>query len=225
MRATIAGVWDPMNRAEITAACRLARAGMICAIAVGNEGLEVRYEWEQLRQAMQEVRDRSGVPVTTTEQIDDYGDPRLLDPANVDFLLPNIHPVFYNHTDPKAAAEWTVTMAEALLDQSARGPRHSRALTLLIKEAGWPSTGLNHHTAANQALFWQHLEKTARQRTINFVWFEAFDQKWKHEVFMGVDIGVHWGLFTRDRQPKRVILQNGEPRVHTAEDQESTDRQ
>jgi hypothetical protein len=54
------------------------------------------------------------VPCAPTEQIEDYGLPEMCDPKKVDWLFPNIHPVFQNIQDPEEAARWTILMASKL---------------------------------------------------------------------------------------------------------------
>jgi len=36
------------------------------------------------------------------------------------------------------------------------------------------------------------------QNNVPFVYFEAYDQPWKHEFDDGYDIGPHWGLHDKD---------------------------
>lgn len=212
----VLGVWNPKDKQELAAAARLGKAKLVDAICVGNEGLDVRYDWEVLRDAMRTLRESTGVPITTTEQIDDYGRSELCDPREVDWLFPNIHPVFQNVTDPRKAAQWTVFMAgelETLLDDR---PPQAR-LPVLIKETGWPSQGMGYHNETSQKVFWESLDQLASASNIPYVTFEAFDQPWKHEDLLGRDIGPHWGVFSSVRDPKPAVHPKGSATAATAE--------
>jgi exo-beta-1,3-glucanase (GH17 family) len=204
----IVGVWDPQSRPEREAAARLARDKLIDGVCVGNEGLDSRYSWETLREVMRAMRASAGVPVTTTEQIEDYGLPGMCDPAEVDWLFPNIHPVFHNIRGPDEAARWTILMATELRklvgDEAAQ-----KRLPVLIKETGWPTRGLDWHSEQSQKQFWGALQKLAAESAISYVTFEAFDQPWKHEQFQGGDIGTSWGVFSAAREPKLIIRSAG----------------
>jgi exo-beta-1,3-glucanase (GH17 family) len=201
-RGFIVGVWDPKNERELVAVGRLADAKLIDAICVGNEGLDVRYDWTMLRDVMRKLRASVSLPVTTTEQIEDYGLSALSNAEEVDWLFPNIHPVFQNSSNPRKAAEWTVFMASKLRELARDGQDR---LPILIKETGWPTVGLEHHNEEAQKLFWESLDRLAKKELISYVTFEAFDQPWKHERVLGKDIGTSWGVFSVKRQAKLFI--------------------
>jgi exo-beta-1,3-glucanase (GH17 family) len=195
-RGIIIGIWDPFSKTEIQRACDLAKAGLIDAICVGNEGLGSRYQWSQLEPIMRDLRTSTGLPVTTTEQIEDYGDPRLL---ATDFLLPNIHPLWHNQTTSATAANWVDGRVRAL-EKAAPGK------PLLVKESGFPSAGPAYCTEQMQADFYSLLAERAKVTpSFYFAYFESFDQFWKNEQFSGSNVGPHWGLFRSDRSPKLVV--------------------
>lgn len=193
----IQGVWDIADPGENAAARRLARDGLIDAVCVGNEGLGGRYRWEDLRRRIRAMRADTALPVSTSEQVEDYGNPDLVDPAETDWAYPNIHPVFRGFSDPQKAAEWVHEMAGKV---ARRTP-----LPVLVHETGWPSNGLRHHTPELQQAFWRALLATDAQRTHQVALFELLDQPWKKEIYQRVDIGSSWGLFTADRRPKPVV--------------------
>lgn len=203
-RGIIAGVWNPTDENETAAVMQLAKLNLIDAVCVGNEGLDVRYDWNQLKQAMQAIRVSTGLPVTTTEQIEDYSLSGLSDPEAVDWLFPNIHPVFQNITDPLAAARWTISRAQDLR-KHADSNQGGKRLPLLIKETGWPTQGFNHHSETTQKKFWEVFAGQAREAGLRYVVFEAFDQPWKHENYMGKDVGIHWGVNYSNREAKTVV--------------------
>lgn len=207
-RGFIAGIWDPASGAETAAVGRLAKAQLIDAVCVGNEGLDARYDWEKLRNAMRAVRKAAALPVTTTEQLEDYGAAELRDPKESDWLFPNIHPVFNNIKDPEEAAKWTISRASDLR-KLADGEAGEKGLPILIKETGWPTRGLAWHNEASQKLFWDTCDRLAKKAKMPYVVFEAFDQPWKHEDLLGKDIGPFWGVFSAKREPKLLVARAG----------------
>jgi exo-beta-1,3-glucanase (GH17 family) len=195
----ILGVWTIDSDDENATARRLAREGLMDAVCVGNEGLDERYQWKDLKAALEKMRGDTGLPVSTSEQIDDYGDRNLTDPNITDFVYPNIHPVFRDKdSGPISAARWTLAIAKKLAERT--------HLPILVHETGLPSQGADgQHTPENQRDFWVNLLKAETDSGPRFVLFEAFDQRWKSEVHRGVDIGRSWGLFDRHREPKCVV--------------------
>jgi exo-beta-1,3-glucanase (GH17 family) len=200
----ILGVWSVDDRGENAAARRLAKAGLIDAVCVGNEGLDDRYDWDRLRGAMRRMRRDTHLPVSTSEQVDNYGNENLTGGAGpsstreTDWVYPNLHPVFRNYTEPKKAAEWV----HETVGQLAK----ATTLPILVHETGWPSrSGLAWHTPGAQLAFWRHLLALERRSGHRFALFEAFDQPWKHERHQGADVGTSWGLFTASRTPKAVL--------------------
>ncbi len=191
----ILGVWSIDGKSdEVPAARRLAAEGSIDAICVGNEGLFFsRYTSARLLSAVREMRAATGLPVSTSEVIDSYGNRQLTDENEMDWVYPNVHPVFHNYSDPQKAVQWM----RGTLDKLAERTR----LPILVHETGWPSRGLAHHSEQKQREFWELALKSGHR----FAAFEAFDQPWKHEKYQGVDIGTSWGWFTAKRQPKAVV--------------------
>lgn len=191
----ILGVWSiDGDSDEVPVARRLAADGLIDAVCMGNEGLFFsRYSSSRLLAAVRDMRAATGLPVSTSEVIDSYGNRLLTDENEMDWVYPNVHPVFHNYYDPKKAVEW---MRETLNKLAQRS-----RLPILVHETGWPSHGLAHHNVDKQREFWALAFESGHR----FAVFEAFDQPWKHEKHQGVDIGTSWGWFTADRQAKPVV--------------------
>lgn len=182
----IMGIWDPFNQEEIAAAEAAAELSMVLGFCVGNEGLQKRYEMPALSVVIQNLRETTGKPVATTEEIDDYSDEDLLQLG--DWVFPNAHPYFHNQLDPDAAVRWT----QATYDDFKR--RTDRFV--MFKEVGLPTAGDSEGrlSEANQERYYQELAKT----DVQFVYFEAFDQPWKTHL----PIEPYWGIFRSDRTPK-----------------------
>ena len=85
--------------------------------------------------------------MSTSEVIDSYGNRVLTNEKEMDWVYPNLHPIFHNYSDPKKAVQW---MRDTLSKLAERG-----RLPILVHETGWPSRGLAHHTEEKQREFWQ----------------------------------------------------------------------
>jgi hypothetical protein len=168
---------------------------LVDGYCVGNEGIgkESRYTLEQLKARMEELKQWSGKPVTTSEQIEDYFSiPELLRLG--DWLFPNVHPWWNGKAAEPEASRWTKEQVDRLR-QKAPGR------TILCKEVGLPTgsldDGLKAPTEDMQADYYLAL----RAFDVPFVYFEAFDQVWKKNQ----PVEPYWGIFKSDRSPKRIV--------------------
>lgn len=194
----IMGVYDPRNAEEIKNAKAAAR--LVDAYCVGNEGLghEGRYTLDELTTCMNDLRRWSGRPVTTSEQLEDYsGDGAVLGLIEAgDWLFPNVHPWFHGKYVAAEASRWTQEQVESL---RAKG----KGKVVLCKEVGFPTAGDEENRASEELQSDYYLALAALD--VPFVYFEAFDQEWKRHL----PIEPHWGLFTKEREPKKVIAMIG----------------
>lgn len=181
----IIGVWDPENEAELNAARHAAGNEILLGYCVGNEGLDKRYTFVELSDAVSRLRNETGKPVTTTEELDDYSSEKLL--ALGDWVFPNVHPYFQNIKDPIKAVEWTVKAYDNMAGKTGR--------LIIFKEVGLPTAGDPEGLSeSEQADYYTLLMK----EKVNFFFFEAFDQIWKTSV----PVEPYWGIFRSDRSPK-----------------------
>ncbi len=195
----IVGVWDPANENELQTAEKSVQNQIVIGYSVGNEGLDDRYKLESLVSAMKRLRQTTGKPVTTTEQVHDYYENSPLWEIS-DWIFPNAHPYFSGYRDPQEAVVWTVKVFKTL-DSVSDKP-------LIFKEVGLPTDGDKDVSESRQALYYQGLQETK----ITFVIFEAFDAPWKHignqksdGTYPWPDPEPHWGIFNYDRTPKKAV--------------------
>ncbi len=184
----IVGVWNPKSADEIAAAKASSKNPIVLGFCVGNEGLAKRYQMAELSRAIQQLREATGKPVTTTEEIDDYGEEGLLQLG--DWVFPNTHPYFHNKLDPESAVRWTQGAYEDLKRKCGR--------FVLFKEVGLPTEGDPKQRLSESAQEQYYLKLA--ETPVRFVYFEAFDQPWKTHL----PVEPHWGIFRSDRRPKRL---------------------
>jgi exo-beta-1,3-glucanase (GH17 family) len=190
------GIWLGRNRAEnrweIEAALELARLnpGTVQAFIVGNEAL-LRGELSaaSIKDYLQEVRRRSGVPVTYADVWEFWLKAPELASA-VDFVT--IHILPYWEDDPVGAADAVAHVREIRGKLASAFPGKE----ILIGEVGWPSQGRMRAGAlpspANQARVLAGVVKVAKQAGWKVNLMEAYDQPWKR--LLEGTVGGYWGL-------------------------------
>jgi len=184
----IMGVWDFDNREEMDNA--MLASEYVDGYCLGNEGLNSRYNADQVKEAIALIKELTGKPATTTEQVFDYYNDNVL--VIGDWIFPNIHPFLSSIREPDKCVNW-IGKNYAILQKHNKDGR-----PILFKEAGFPTAGDRAANEANQRDFFLGLEKT----DIPFVYFEAFDQPWKRTL----SVEPHWGMFKSNRRPKKFIL-------------------
>ena len=192
----ILGIWDPLSESEWNAVGVMQHHPLVRGFVVGNEGLGKRYDWHTLETAIVGLRNRSGKPVTTSEELPDYiANDRLRQLG--DWVFPNAHPYFAEAKEPLAAVEWTDRWFHRL--------DLLTTLPVVFKEVGLPTDGDPAVSETAQADYYQALA----DRSVAFVFFTAFDLPWKRSTgqaraSLGHNPEPHWGLFKSDRSPKQA---------------------
>lgn len=195
------------NRREIEAALRLARhhPGVIEAMIVGNEAL-LRGELgpEKIKSYLEEVRRRSGLPVTYADVWEFWLRAPELAPS-VDFITIHILP-YWEDEPVKAedAIEHVRAIRQKVMETFA-------GKEILIGEVGWPSEGRMRAGAlpspANQARVLEGVVLAAKEEGWKVNLIEAFDQPWKR--MLEGTVGGYWGLF--DGKSRALKFSFGEP--------------
>jgi exo-beta-1,3-glucanase (GH17 family) len=207
-RALVIGIWNPFDSAEVDAALDAAQRypRLIVGLSVGNELVFAhRRTAAELASRIAGIRLRApGVPLAATEPFHVFYEPSdrpVLE--RVDFLLPNVHPVFQSWfaTAPDAnAARFVVGVVDELAHRFC-GP-------ILVKETGVPTApAAKGFTEQRQASFYRELRGAfVPSRSRAFVYFAAFDAPWRvadEQAAPGFHPEeAHWGLFTDSRAPK-----------------------
>jgi exo-beta-1,3-glucanase (GH17 family) len=200
----ILGVWDPGSGEELDAVAAEADSPIVLGYCVGNEGYIRRYSRDVLLQAIDDLRSRTGKPVTTTEESDDYIDEDVHSIG--DWVFPNTHAYFHGRSDPDRAVRWTVGAFKELRRLSGR--------FVWLKEVGLPTMGDSAKplSEAAQERFYVMLAKTP----VVFTHFEGYDQPWKRPG----TVEPNWGIFRANRAPKelgqRLLARGALPRPQLA---------
>jgi len=184
------GIWDIVGTQEIQTAISL--KDDVDFYSVGNEGIyAARYTKEQLSSAIQTVRGGTCRAVTTSEPWTIWRDNADLI-GMVDFVAANIYGWWDGAHDPQQAVDLLVQSYGELTPLVGNK-------TTVIRETGFPTAGHPDASIAKQRCYFQLLGET----TVPFVYFEAYDQPWKHEFDGGNDVGPHWGIHDNEGNIKQ----------------------
>jgi exo-beta-1,3-glucanase (GH17 family) len=200
----IIGIWDPNSPKELDNAVAAAKNPNVLAVCVGNEGLldkhnmSKRYTLAQLTTAINNVRSRTGKPVTTSQQAKSYSEQPLIDIC--DFLFPTIHPYWEGDHEgrpelfnPIKGGEWTVGELQTIRS------RGNGKITV-AKEVGYPTGGCKGRcNEQTQSEYYVYMTQSPMRKA--FCYFEAYDQAWKQHN----DTEPYWGLYYGDRRPKPAM--------------------
>lgn len=120
----------------------------------------------------------------------------------VDFISIHTYPVWENKNIHEAMAY----TKQNYYSISQRYPE----IPVIITEAGWATNsngrGINPENVSQefQAIYYNDLEKWSKKVGIMTFVFEAFDEPWKGSP-EELEPEKHWGIFTVDRKPKKVM--------------------
>jgi exo-beta-1,3-glucanase (GH17 family) len=201
------GVWlsgnPEQDSAEIACAVNQVQANPhIASIVVGNESiLAGQLTVTQVCTYTQQVRESTGLPVTTAEPWHIWANHSDLT-ACVDYLLIHIHPYWECQPSENAA-----TFVQEKYEQvSTQYPDKA----VVIGETGWPTAGTGREahcgpmpalSLEQQSQFAADFLEWAEQEEVDFYYFEAFDEPWKCEGGRP-EVECHWGIYNTDRMPK-----------------------
>jgi exo-beta-1,3-glucanase (GH17 family) len=190
----IMGIWDIFSVEEWDNA--VAQREFVDGYCLGNEGLfSLRYTVKELEEKMSLLRRATGKPVTTGEPINSY----LAGPyqewlwKHSDWLFPNTHPFWGGQYNFQQAVDWVVARSDYL--EAITGKK------IILKETGLPSRTPHPQSEEMQIAFFDTLKSSG----VAFVYFEAFDQPWKHDMLNQPEVEGHWGLYDAAGIPKKVI--------------------
>lgn len=179
---------------------------IIFSLSVGNEAC---VDWtdhmvpvERVMEYARIVRSNTAHPVTFCENYVPWRDKLKPLAAELDFISIHTYPV-WEHRSIEDALDFTQENYFSV-------KHHYPGKPVIITEAGWTTTangrGIDPHNASQDlqdAYYRQLVEWTDCEHILTFV-FEAFDEPWKGSPDAS-EPEKHWGLFTVDRKPKKVM--------------------
>ena len=196
------------NLAELDRLIHLANRypGIVFSVAVGNEAtvdwtdhfVPVASMIDHVRRVKAAVRQ----PVTFCENYVPWQDKLRPLVAELDFISVHTYPVWeYKHIHE--ALDYTKANVASVAQLYPDKP-------IVITEAGWCTNSngrgmhAEHAVQELQAIYYQDLMDWTRDAGLLCFVFEAFDEPWKGSPDP-LEPEKHWGLFTVDRRPKRVM--------------------
>jgi exo-beta-1,3-glucanase (GH17 family) len=196
------------NEAEIERLVNLATRyrDIVFSVAVGNEAT---VDWTdhlvpvpKMIEYVRRVKKTVAQPVTFCENYVPWQN-KLIDlVAELDFISLHTYPV-WEHRPIHEAIDYTRENYECVARMHPGKP-------IVITEAGW-ATGSNGRgmriDLASQELqdfYYRDLMEWSQTDGVLIFVFEAFDEPWKGSPDP-LEPEKHWGLFTVDRRPKRVM--------------------
>jgi hypothetical protein len=196
------------NDAEVERLIALARRDddLVFAVAVGNEAT---VDWtdhfvpvERMVGLVRRVKRELTQPVTFCENYVPWQDKLRPLVRELDFISLHTYPVWeYRHVHD--ALQYSKNNFHSVASLYPDKP-------VIISEAGWATNSNGRgicpeNTSQDlQAIYYEDLvEWSGREGILTFV-FEAFDEPWKGSPDP-MEPEKHWGLFTVDREPKKVM--------------------
>jgi len=130
----------------------------------------------------------------------------------VDYGMANVHP-WFGQTTSLAGAQWTWDFFQNTdINASLALPNKP---DMSIAEVGWPTASKDAEHATNGAspaseadlqIFMDNFVCQSNQKGIKYFWFELFDEKWKDDIYGGVE--GHWGLLYQNKTLKGITIPN-----------------
>ena len=207
----IMGIWNPLDDREIKQAIDVNE--FVDAYTIGHDGLNTRYSLDQLVRAIQFVRFRTHLPVSTTEKIGQYiSDPRLLEIG--DWVFPDAHVA----VEQKDAAGGTQYSANAIRDsletismaKTIDNMKERKGRPILLKMVTYPMAGVTNASLAGQTQFFISILNGRRDvipdipLDVSISVHSAFDSSWK-TTWPFYTWDAYTGLFDSTGTPRPAV--------------------
>lgn len=196
-----------LNIKEIYKGIKLANMynDIVVAVNVGNEALvdwnDHKVDSDTIISYVKKVKRSIKQPVTVAENYKWWAENGTELAKTVDFISIHTYPI-WESKDINEGMSYTIDniteVREALPD-----------VQMVISEAGWPSVAIEFGDRASeekQLLYYNAILNWAQEMNITTFIFEAFDEEWKGDPKNIMGAEKHWGLFTTDRKPKKVMF-------------------
>jgi exo-beta-1,3-glucanase (GH17 family) len=118
----------------------------------------------------------------------------------VDFISLHVYPI-WEGKDIEEGLSYSIANVQRVRDSIPDAK-------IVITEAGWASVASEFGKRASevkQLQYYSELMAWSAQMNITTFFFEAFDEDWKGNANNMMGAEKHWGLFSVDRKPKKII--------------------
>jgi len=196
------------NKMEIQKGISLANQypGIVAAVNVGNEALvdwnDHKVDTDTIIAYCRSVKEAINQPVTVAENYEWWAAKGSKLAQELDFIAVHIYPV-WEGKDIDEAMSYSIENIQDVRDALPESK-------IVISEAGWASVASEFGERASedkQLQYYTDLMAWSAQMNITTFFFEAFDEDWKGNPDNPLGAEKHWGLYTVDRQPKKVMRQ------------------
>ncbi|MEW6998670.1 glycosyl hydrolase family 17 protein [Colwelliaceae bacterium BS250] len=194
---TMVGVWLDDNLAnnelELENAIKVAQAGHVNILAVGNEVL-LRGDLTEEQLIAYINRAKQALPNVDVGYVDAYYEfedhPKVADAC--DLILANCYPFWEG-----CSLEYSLLYMK---DMYRRAVKAANGKRVIITETGWPSVGTAEGggvpSTDNAMKYFINTYLWAEEEDIEIFYFSSFDEAWK--VADEGDVGAFWGLWDKD---------------------------
>ncbi len=177
---------------------------IIAAVNIGNEALvewnDHKVDVDTIISYVQRVQQAIQQPVTVADNYEWWANSGTELAKVVDFLSLHIYPV-WEGKDIDEGLSYSIANVQRVKDSIPDAK-------IVITEAGWASVASEFGARASeekQLEYYRDLMQWSADMNITTFFFEAFDEDWKGNPDNMMGAEKHWGLFTVDRKPKKVI--------------------
>ena len=197
-----------LNLKEIEKGINLANEykEIVIAVNVGNEALvdwnDHKVDTDTIISYVNKVKQFIEQPVTVADNYRWWIDNGSELAKAVDFISIHFYPV-WEGKDIDEAMSYSIENVQEIRNTFPDGK-------IVISEAGWASVASEFGERASeekQQQYYNDLMSWSDEMNITTFFFEAFDEDWKGNPDNMMGAEKHWGLFTVDRKPKKVMQQ------------------
>lgn len=177
---------------------------IIAAVNVGNEALvewnDHKVDVDTIISYVQRVQAAIEQPVTVADNYEWWANSGKALARVVDFVSLHVYPV-WEGKDIYEGFSYSIANVQRVKDSIPNSK-------IVITEAGWASVASEFGDRASeekQLAYYRDLMQWSEEMNITTFFFEAFDEDWKGNPDNMMGAEKHWGLFTVDRKPKKVV--------------------
>lgn len=177
---------------------------IIKAVNVGNEALvdwnDHKVSSDTIISYVEKVKKAIKQPVTVAENYEWWAAKGKELAKACDFISVHIYPV-WEGKDIDEGLSYSIANIQKVRDALPDAK-------IVISEAGWASVASEFGERASeekQLQYYNELMKWSEEMNITTFFFEAFDEDWKGNPNNPMGAEKHWGLYTVDRKPKKVV--------------------